>query len=147
MIVGTVKKALPVVVLVVLALAGVVSALGMSAFAATPRGSAGLFTTTTTSTVDVGVPVLLGKRTKTSGCLLGANADGHCSPGAYSSKLTMAVICASSFRTGPIRNVSTTEKHMVEVEYGMAPASYGSSLEIDHIVSLELGGSNNIANL
>jgi hypothetical protein len=25
--------------------------------------------------------------------------------------------------------------------------SYGSSLEIDHIVALELGGSNNIANL
>ena len=29
----------------------------------------------------------------------------------------------------------------------MAPESYGSTLEIDHIVSLELGGSNNIANL
>jgi hypothetical protein len=29
----------------------------------------------------------------------------------------------------------------------MKPAMYGSSLEIDHIVSLELGGSNEIANL
>ena len=29
----------------------------------------------------------------------------------------------------------------------MAPASYGSTLEIDHIISLELGGSNDIANL
>jgi len=29
----------------------------------------------------------------------------------------------------------------------MAPAYYGRSIEIDHIVSLELGGSNDIANL
>lgn len=29
----------------------------------------------------------------------------------------------------------------------MTPKSYGSTLEIDHIVSLELGGSNDIANL
>ena len=30
---------------------------------------------------------------------------------------------------------------------GLAPKGYGSTLEIDHIVSLELGGSNDIANL
>ncbi len=29
----------------------------------------------------------------------------------------------------------------------MVPRSYGSTLEIDHIVSLELGGSNDPANL
>ena len=29
----------------------------------------------------------------------------------------------------------------------MQPGHYGSTLEIDHIVSLELGGSNDIANL
>jgi hypothetical protein len=29
----------------------------------------------------------------------------------------------------------------------MRPAYYGHSIEIDHIVSLELGGSNDIANL
>ena len=40
-----------------------------------------------------------------------------------------------------------SEKHQVEVEYGLAPKGYGSTLEIDHIVSLELGGSNDIANL
>jgi hypothetical protein len=34
----------------------------------------------------------------------------------------------------------------VEVDYGMKAKSYGSTLEIDHIVSLELGGSNDIAN-
>jgi hypothetical protein len=30
---------------------------------------------------------------------------------------------------------------------GLAPKRYGHTLEIDHIVSLELGGSNDIANL
>jgi hypothetical protein len=37
--------------------------------------------------------------------------------------------------------------HDVEAEYGMTPKPYGSALEIDHIISLELGGSNDIANL
>ena len=40
-----------------------------------------------------------------------------------------------------------SEKHQVEIEYGMAPKGYGRTIEIDHIVSLELGGSNDIANL
>jgi hypothetical protein len=35
----------------------------------------------------------------------------------------------------------------VEQEYGLGAKHYGSTLEIDHIVSLELGGSNDIANL
>ncbi len=48
---------------------------------------------------------------------------------------------------GHIRNVQDSEKHQVEIHYGLAPRSYGSTLEIDHIVSLELGGSNDIANL
>jgi hypothetical protein len=98
-------------------------------------------------TVDVGKTVLLKNRTKTSGCKLGPNPDRRCSPGAYYSKLTKAVICSASFHTGSIRNVPQSEKYDVEVEYGMTEKLYGSSLEIDHIVSLELGGSNDIANL
>jgi hypothetical protein len=35
----------------------------------------------------------------------------------------------------------------VEREYGLAAKHYGRTVEIDHIVSLELGGSNDIANL
>jgi hypothetical protein len=38
-------------------------------------------------------------------------------------------------------------KHQVEVEYGLASKGYDGTLEIDRIVSLELGGSNDIANL
>jgi hypothetical protein len=58
-----------------------------------------------------------------------------------------AVICSPSFHTSTIRNVPESEKHAVEIEYGMTPRSYGRTIEIDHIVSLELGGSNDITNL
>ena len=97
--------------------------------------------------VNVGKTELLKKRTKTSGCKLGPNPDHRCSPGAYYSKLQKAVICSASFRTSSIRNVPQSEKYWVEAEYGMAQRLYGRTLEIDHIISLELGGSNDIANL
>jgi len=97
--------------------------------------------------VDVGETVLLAERTKTSGCVLGANPDRRCSPGAYYSKLTKSRICADSFRTSKIRKVSAATKRAVKIEYGLQPISYGDALEIDHIVSLQLGGSNDIANL
>jgi hypothetical protein len=95
----------------------------------------------------LGKTVLLTKRSKTSHCTLGSRPVRACSPGAFYSRLTKAAICAPTFRTAPIRHVPDSEKHDVEIEYGMAPKGYGSSLEIDHIVSLELGGSNDIANL
>ena len=97
--------------------------------------------------VALGRVVLLAKRTETSNCVLGVSPDRHCSPGATYSGLTKAVLCSPDFRTSSIRNVPVGEKHQVETEYGLAPAAYGSTLEIDHIVSLELGGSNDIANL
>jgi hypothetical protein len=125
---------------VVLAFALAVS----TASAAVPPGAT---STSLTTTIDVGVTVLLTKKTKSSGCKLGALSDRRCSPGAYSSKLTKAVICSPSFRTDPIRNVPDSVKHQVEIEYGLEPKGYGSTLEIDHIVSLELGGSNDPANL
>ena len=97
---------------------------------------------------DLGKTVLLAPRTKSTGCKLGANPDRRCSPGgAYYSKLTKGVLCSSTFRTDTIRNVPDSEKHQVEIEYGLAPKGYDGTLEIDHIVSLELGGSNDIANL
>ena len=85
-------------------------------------------------TTPVGKTVLLRARTKTTGCKLGPNPDRACSPGAYYRGLTKNVICSSTFRTSTIRNVPESEKHAIEQEYGMAPGSYGSTLEIDHIV-------------
>jgi hypothetical protein len=103
--------------------------------------------TTPATRIDVGVTVLLAKRTMTSGCKVGPSPDRRCSPGAYYSKLTKAVICSSGFRTSSIRNVPQSVKFAVEGAYGLVQKHYGGALEIDHIVSLELGGSNDVANL
>jgi hypothetical protein len=99
------------------------------------------------TSIEVGQTVPLRHQTKTSGCTLGPLPDRRCSPGAYYSKLTKSVICSPSFRTGPIRNVPVSVKHQVEAAYGMKPRAYGATLEIDHIISLELGGSNDPQNL
>jgi hypothetical protein len=96
---------------------------------------------------SVGSTVLLGPTTRTSGCRRGQEPDRRCSPGAYYSGLTTPVICSSTFRTGTIRDVPESEKFAVEREYGMTARGYGHTIEIDHIVALELGGSNAIANL
>jgi hypothetical protein len=101
----------------------------------------------TPSAVDVGTTILLAAQTKTARCTLGPNPDRACSPGAYYSGLTKRRICSATFRTSDIRHVTDGTKHTVEIAYGLAPKGYGSTLEIDHIVSLELGGSNEIANL
>jgi uncharacterized protein DUF3761 len=97
--------------------------------------------------VALGATRLLATQTRKAGCTLGPDPDRRCSPGAYSAGLTRRVICSPSFHTSTIRNVPQSEKFAVEREYGMAPGHYGRSLEIDHIVSLELGGSNDSANL
>jgi hypothetical protein len=93
--------------------------------------------------------VSLAARTRTIGCHRGVLPDRHCSPGAYDSAVTQAniqsTVCISGY-TATVRNVPASEKSAVYKEYGIthhAPYSY----EVDHIVSLELGGSNNIANL
>jgi len=96
---------------------------------------------------SAGVTILVRPRTRKARCTRGVLADRRCSPGAYYSRLTKAVICSPSYRTSSVRNVPQTEKYEVEREYGMASRLYGRSIEIDHIISLELGGSNAIANL
>jgi hypothetical protein len=54
-------------------------------------------------------------------------------------------VCVAGYSTS-VRSVSDAEKKAVFVEYGItshAPYSY----EVDHLISLELGGSNDIRNL
>ncbi|HEY2327930.1 MAG TPA: HNH endonuclease signature motif containing protein [Gaiellaceae bacterium] len=99
------------------------------------------------SSLRLGVSVSIGGRTRTEGCSRGVLPDRRCSPGAYYSGLTSSVICSASFRTSTIRNVPQSEKFAVEREYRMPERLYGYTIEIDHIIPLELGGSNDIANL
>ncbi len=84
-------------------------------------------------------------RTKTSGCVGNqALPDPACSPGAVLTTDTN-VICVSGY-TQTVRNVPDSEKQQVFAEYGI-DYSLHSNYEVDHIISLELGGSNDISNL
>lgn len=97
----------------------------------------------------------LGKRTKVSNCTVHQShgesvlPDPACSPGQASPAVTQQniqkTVCVTGY-TKTVRNVPEAEKNAVYAEYGLtkhAPYSY----EVDHIVSLELGGSNDISNL
>jgi hypothetical protein len=98
-------------------------------------------------TSPAGPSARLAPRTRTSHCARGVLPDRRCSPGAISRGLSRAVLCSPGFHTSSVRNVPESEKHLVEIEYGLAPKGYGRTREIDHIVPLELGGANDIANL
>lgn len=88
----------------------------------------------------------LGQRTKTSGCVVrGPLPDPDCSPGAVFPSATAADICKPGYSRS-VRNVPTATKNAVYREYGISSRVPGE-YEVDHIISLELGGSNEIANL
>ena len=58
--------------------------------------------------------------------------------------VSAARICISGY-AGRVRDVPTSEKDAVYAEYGVADVPYAH--EVDHLISLELGGSNSIRNL
>ena len=72
-------------------------------------------------------------------------------PGKADPTLTQKVICASTFRTTTIRNVTESTKNLAYYKYKVTNhAGYCTGkegCEIDHLISLELGGSNDITNL
>jgi len=72
-------------------------------------------------------------------------------PGEANPVLTQEKICAKEFRTGPFRNVPASRKAKVYAIYGMknhkGACAGKEGCEIDHEISLEIGGSNSIKNL
>lgn len=88
----------------------------------------------------------LGRPTKFSGChVRGLLPDPACTPGAIFAGATVSRICTPGYSRS-VRNVPESVKQSVYAEYGIAshvPGSY----EVDHLVSLELGGNNSVANL
>ena len=85
-------------------------------------------------------------QTKTSGCIVnGALQDKSCTPGLAITTATKDQICTPGYASS-VRNVPVSEKRAVYEEYGIMHHTPGS-YEIDHLISLELGGSNDIANL
>ncbi len=88
----------------------------------------------------------LGARTKDAECHInGALADNTCTPGAIIPGATKEQICQPGYSSS-VRNVPSSEKDTVYKEYGIASHATGQ-YEVDHLISLELGGSNEIANL
>ena len=67
--------------------------------------------------------------------------DPACTPGVVDPALTRADLCPH-LGAAVVRNVPQSEKDKVRAEYNDHRAG-----EIDHLISLELGGSNDIHNL
>jgi hypothetical protein len=78
-------------------------------------------------------------------CKRGRLPDYHCTPGAAFKHVTAAQVCKAGYSKS-VRNVPESRKEAVYRSYGIRrhrPYEY----EIDHLVSLELGGSNSRRNL
>ncbi len=94
----------------------------------------------------LGRPRTFAPRAKTSGCRLrGHLPDPACTPGGYFPGATRSVICHSGY-SASVRHVTESTKDKVYAEYGIAHHSAGQ-YEVDHLVPLEAGGSNQLANL
>ncbi|MDE2001853.1 MAG: HNH endonuclease [Patescibacteria group bacterium] len=86
-------------------------------------------------------------RTKAAACAVrGPLPDHACTPGAVFADATAAKICTPGYSKS-VRSVTQKVHEQVFAEYGFGyPQPYGS-FEVDHLIPLELGGSNDVANL
>ncbi len=71
--------------------------------------------------------------------------DAACTPGALFPSATAGQICIPGYARS-VRNVPVRERNAVFAEYDIAAHPPGA-YEVDHHISLELGGTNDIANL
>ena len=91
-------------------------------------------------------PGVLGVQTKTTDCkITGPLPDKDCTPGAIFDTVTKDQICVPGY-SQTVRNVPDSEKNTVYREYDILSHKTGE-YEVDHFISLELGGSNDISNL
>lgn len=68
-------------------------------------------------------------------------------PGVVDPAKTLAVICVRGYTAqAGVRHVTDATKRAVFAEYHVDP-KVGGPYEIDHLISLEIGGSNDIRNL
>lgn len=90
-------------------------------------------------------PAVIGQRTKTRDCAAqGSLPDPACTPGEVLTT-DSAAVCAPGYASS-VRDVTSSKAASVYAEYGIASHQTGQ-YEVDHLISLELGGSNGIANL
>ena len=109
---------------------------------------AAVTTTRTDPYVPTGTgPLQLAVRSKTAGCQInGSLPDPLCTPGAVFAAATPDQICQKGYSRS-VRSVSVSLKKRVYQEYGLTYPQPTGSYEVDHLIPLELGGSNDIANL
>lgn len=76
--------------------------------------------------------------------------DPKLTPGSVRSGVTAAALCPVA-HTPALRNVPQSEKMSVYKEYGILPhqgyCAVAEGCEVDHLISLELGGANDQSNL
>jgi hypothetical protein len=72
--------------------------------------------------------------------------DADCTPGTRYRRVGKAQVCTPGY-AGRVRNVPQSRKDAVYAAYGMSRHFNGQNGEVDHLVSLELGGTNATANL
>jgi hypothetical protein len=70
--------------------------------------------------------------------------DARLTPGAAFAGVTAARVCTPGYASS-VRNVPAAEKEQVYAEYHVVHVPRAH--EVDHLISLELGGSNNLRNL
>jgi uncharacterized protein YceK len=103
-------------------------------------------TTATPSTAPSAQEPDWGVQTKTTGCKAkGGLQDFACTPGDIIKSATKKQICTPGY-AGSVRNVPQSLKNKVYAAYGVKTRKPGQ-YEVDHLVSLQLGGSNDISNL
>jgi hypothetical protein len=77
--------------------------------------------------------------------------DPHCTPGSVDPAITEANIATTICRSGYTGKVRPPESETSHAKFGVAYPAYripdSATSELDHLVSLELGGSNDITNL
>jgi hypothetical protein len=92
------------------------------------------------------LPDVLGSQVKTSDChMQNGLQDKDCTPGDIFPNVAVDQICTKGY-TKSVRNVSSAVKKKVYTEYGIT-SHKRREYEVDHLISLELGGSNDISNL
>lgn len=92
-------------------------------------------------------PFAPGARTKSAGCdIRGSLADSGCTPGAVFENAAPEHICVRGY-TERVRNVSAKLRKEIYAAYGVSYPQPRGAYEVDHLIPLALGGSNDIANL
>ncbi len=95
----------------------------------------------------LGPTIRLGPLRRRTDCRVhGDLPDAACTPGTRYAHATRSVICAPGYAQR-VRNVTRASRDAVYGAYGIVTAFDGTNGELDHLVSLELGGTNARANL